>query len=82
MNERQTRIWQAQRAGLAARLRDTLRISPDRVEALIEAWEAEAVARGLAAADGYWSAAETWLAERLAGVENGRPGSTEGRQAR
>ena len=65
MQNRQQRIWDAQRSGLRNRLRDQWRIPEGRADALLAAWEAEALARGLPKlGDGYWAAAESWLAER------------------
>jgi hypothetical protein len=66
MEQRRARIWQAQRAGLAARLRETVRLSAERTEALLLRWETEASVRGLTVqSDGYWSSAESWIADRL-----------------
>jgi hypothetical protein len=41
------KIREAQRAGTLARLTSGGRISPERAEALLSGWEAEAVERGL-----------------------------------
>ena len=43
-------------------MRDQWRLSEDRADTLLAAWEAEAASLGLPRlADGYWSAAELWL---------------------
>ena len=65
VQERRKRIWEAQRSGLRNRLRDQWRIPEGRADALLADWEAEALARGLPEmGQGYWAAAESWLAER------------------
>jgi hypothetical protein len=65
VEERRQRIWDAQRTGLRNRLRDQWRLSEDRADTLLAAWEAEAASRGLPRlADGYWSAAEIWLSSQ------------------
>ncbi len=65
MEQRRLRIWEAQRSGLRNRLRDQWRVPEARVDVLLADWEAEADARGLPKMnDGYWTAAEHWLAER------------------
>ncbi|HJP87523.1 MAG TPA: hypothetical protein VJ850_00595 [Candidatus Limnocylindrales bacterium] len=77
MEHRRTRIWEAQRAGLAARLRDTERLPADRAEILLLRWEAEARERGLTAqSDGYWASAESWIADRIE-RRDGRGGEAE-----
>lgn len=54
------RIYEARRAGLLARLADTL--EPERSEVLVRAWEEEAERRGLTrGADGFWQQADAWL---------------------
>jgi len=65
MEQRRQRIWDAQRSGLRNRLRDQLRIPEAQVELLLSDWEVEAAARSLPKMnEGYWAAAEHWLAER------------------
>lgn len=65
MHDRRQRIWDAQRSGLRNRLRDQWRLSDGRADALLADWEAEALARGLPRmGEGYWAAAESWLADR------------------
>ncbi len=57
------RIYEARRAGLAARLADT--VGPQRSEDLVKAWEEEAERRGLARdGDGFWQQGEAWLRGR------------------
>jgi hypothetical protein len=64
MEKRRERIWDAQRTGLRNRLRDQWRLSEDRAEACLAAWETEAASRGLEKlSDGFWAAAEDWLTE-------------------
>ncbi len=64
MRHRNTqRIYEARRAGLAARLADT--VGPERSEDLVKAWEQEAERRGLAReSDGFWQQGEAWLGRR------------------
>jgi hypothetical protein len=71
VEERRQRIWDAQRSGLKNRLRDQSRIPEARVELLLADWDAEAAERGLQKLnEGYWAAAEIWLAEK---TSRGRP---------
>ena len=64
VEKRRERIWDAQRTGLRNRLRDQWRLSEDRAEACLAAWETEAASRGLEKlSDGFWAAAEDWLTE-------------------
>lgn len=73
MQQRRQRIWDAQRTGLRNRLRDQWRIPEARVELLLADWEVEAAARGLPTMnEGYWAAAEHWLAERTSRGEVSR----------
>jgi hypothetical protein len=65
VEERQHRIWDAQRTGLRNRLRDQWRLSEERAETFLVAWEADAASRGIRKlSEGYWAAAEDWLTER------------------
>jgi hypothetical protein len=58
------RIYQAQRAGIFARLRDAERVNELDAEHWISRWEREAEASGRARDDHYWSDAWEWIAER------------------
>jgi hypothetical protein len=58
------RIYQARRAGLVARLVSS-GVAPDRADALVEAWEANAAASGLMRdGEAYWDQAWPWLEPR------------------
>jgi hypothetical protein len=64
VEQRRQRIWDAQRSGLRNRLRDQWRLSEERAETFLAAWEDEAASRGLRKlSEGYWAAAEDWLTE-------------------
>jgi hypothetical protein len=57
------RIYQAQRAGIFARLRDTERVNELDAEHWIARWEREAEASGRARDGHYWSDAWDCIAE-------------------
>ena len=59
------RIHQAKQAGTLASLVDQHRIPRDKAEALIVAWKAEAVDRGLARTDSTsWPVGQAWMLEQ------------------
>lgn len=65
MDARATRIAEAKRAGLLARLGDALG-SADRAEALLATYEAQAAAAGLSPlSETYWAEVEPWLARHI-----------------
>jgi hypothetical protein len=61
------RIYAARRTGVRNRIRDERRIAEATADHWVEAWEAEAAARGLDR-DGrdYWSTGAAWILEQLA----------------
>lgn len=59
------RLYAAHRAGLTMRLVREARISPERTEGWISAWEAEAALRDLdRRTGGWWEPAWGWIAEQ------------------
>jgi hypothetical protein len=58
------RIREAQRAGLRARMVNYWHVLPDRADEVLDAWEAEAAARGIARNDAYRRLHEAWVRER------------------
>ena len=60
----QERIYQAQRAGIFARLVTSERVSEIDAEHWISRWEREADASGRQRDDHYWSAAWDWITEQ------------------
>jgi hypothetical protein len=61
MNLRTRRIYEAQRAGVIARLHDD-GIPANRADALFGAWENEAVRRGISRlTPGFWSSGADWI---------------------
>lgn len=58
------RIYQAQRAGIFARLTQNERVDEVDAEHWISAWEQEAEARGRAHSQGFWDDGWHWIAER------------------
>ncbi len=60
------RIYQARRAAVLSRLVQADRLSEQRAEGFVAAWEAEATERGLwRDSVGFWLEADPWLAEKL-----------------
>ena len=67
------RIYQAQRAGIFARLTQQERVNELDAEHWISRWEREAGSRGLSQTSiGFWDSAWEWVAERRMG--RGRDG--------
>jgi aminoglycoside/choline kinase family phosphotransferase len=59
------RIFDAERAGVRARLTGTDRMQPETAERWLDAWVLEAAARDLPRDGAYWNAAYDWItAER------------------
>jgi len=59
------RIYLAQRAGHLSRLEAQAHLSPERAEAWVSRWEAEAAARGLDRHSGlFWRPAWSWIEEQ------------------
>ena len=60
------RIYQARRASVLSRLVQESRLSGERAEGMVAAWEVEATERGLRRdSAGFWLDADMWLAETL-----------------
>jgi hypothetical protein len=60
------RIYEARRAAVLSRLIQERRLSEQRAEGLVAAWEAEASERGLRRdSAGFWFDADPWLAGQL-----------------
>lgn len=63
MRDRDERLFEAKRAGMVARIRDS-GLRQERAEALFDAFDAEAVARGVPrGSQPYWDEAERWIAD-------------------
>ena len=60
------RIYAARRAAVLSRLTQERRLSEQRAESLVAAWEAEGDSRGLERMTAaFWEAGTTWMLERL-----------------
>jgi hypothetical protein len=60
------RIYQARRAAVLSRLVQERRLSEQRAEALVAAWEIEGASRGLERMTAsFWNAGTTWMLEQL-----------------
>ena len=60
------RIYQARRASVISRLTQQRRLSAERAEALVVAWEVEGDARGLERMTAaFWEACTTWIFDQL-----------------
>ena len=60
------RIYAARRAAILSRLTQERRLSGDRAEALVVAWETEGDARGLdRMTAGFWDDGTVWIEEQL-----------------
>lgn len=66
MNSRRLeRIHEARRMGLRNRMRDDWGMPETAAGALLDAWEREAVARGLTRSDpAWWATGEAWMEEQ------------------
>jgi hypothetical protein len=60
------RIYQAQRAGILARLTQNERVGEVQAEDWISRWERHAEAEGIAHGHAFWDAAWDWIAEQRA----------------
>ena len=61
-----TDISRARRAAILSRLTQERRLSAERAEALVSAWEAEGDSRGLERMTAaFWEAGTTWIFEQL-----------------
>jgi hypothetical protein len=60
------RIYQAQRAGIFARLTQGERVSQLEAEEWISRWVSHAEAEGIAHGNAFWDAAWDWIAEERA----------------
>jgi hypothetical protein len=66
MNLRGQRIHEAQRIGLRNRVRDEWHLLEERADALVDAWDQEAMNRFLTPGDAaYWRDGEAWIRERV-----------------
>ena len=60
------RIYNARRAAVLSRLTQARRLSEQRAEALVAAWEPEGDSRGLERMTaGFWDAGTAWIFEQL-----------------
>lgn len=60
------RIFEAQRAGVRARLVDTDRMQPEMADRWLDAWLLEAATRDLPRDGAYWNAGCDWIAAERA----------------
>lgn len=65
MDLRRQRIHEAQRTGLRNRIRDQWHVPEERANALLDAWDQEAMKRFLPPGDAaYWRDGEAWIRGR------------------
>ena len=66
------RIYAARRAAVLSRLTQERRLSAERAEALVAAWEAEGDERGLEGMTAaFWDDGTLWIVEQLGGKNEG-----------